>query len=288
MICHQPGQRGLSFFKLHTTKNMKQLFILILLLFTNSAQAIDWQDKSELGKLFTDAGLEGTFVLYDVDADRFIGHNRPRAETRFTPASTFKIVNSLIGLEVGAVGSVDEILPYGGKPQPNKAWERNMSLRDAIKLSNVPIYQELARRIGLERMREKIAKLDYGNGDIGNVVDTFWLAGPLAINAVEQTQFLAHLAQDDLPFSDEASAQVKEIAKLDQGEGWALYGKTGSATRENVGWWVGWVQKGDKTYSFAMNVYLPKIDDFAQLFVHSNRRIELGKACLQALGVFGG
>lgn len=264
---------------------MKQLFTLILFLFVNAAQAFDWQDKPELGKLFADAGIEGSFVLYDVDADHFIGHNRPRAETRFTPASTFKIVNSLIGLEVGAVSSVDEALPYGGKPQANKAWERDMGLRDAIKISNVPIYQELARRIGLERMRENMAKLGYGNGDIGNVVDNFWLEGPLAINAVEQSQFLARLAQDDLPFSDEVLAQVKEIAKLDQGEGWALYGKTGASGREDVGWWVGWVQKGDNTYSFAMNVYLPKVDSFAQRLEQGKQRIELGKACLKALGV---
>jgi len=260
---------------------MKHLLTLIILLFVNSAQAIDWQDKPELGKLFADADMEGTFVLYDVDADRFIGHNRARAETRFIPASTFKIVNSLIGLEVGAVSSVDEVLPYGGKPQPNKAWEWDMGLREAIKISNVPIYQELARRIGLERMRENIAKLDYGNGEIGNVVDDFWLIGPLTISASEQSQFLALLAQDDLPFSDEVQAQVKEIAKLEQGEGWTLYGKTGS--KPDVGWWVGWVQKGDKTYSFAMNVYLPKVDGLER-----NRRIELGKACLKALGVLGG
>ena len=31
-----------------------------------------------------------------------------------------------------------------------------MSLRDAIKASNVPVYQELARRIGLERMRANV------------------------------------------------------------------------------------------------------------------------------------
>ena len=77
-----------------------------------------------------------------------------RAKKRFTPASTFKIANSLIGLDVSAVKSVDEVLPYGGKPQRIKEWERDMGLREAIKMSNVAIYQELARRIGIERMRK--------------------------------------------------------------------------------------------------------------------------------------
>ena len=70
-----------------------------------------------------------------------------------------KVANSLIGLSTGAVRSADEVLPYGGKPQRFKAWEHDMSLRDAIKASNVPVYQELARRIGLERMRANVSRL---------------------------------------------------------------------------------------------------------------------------------
>src|SRR5690606_38824824 len=112
----------------------------------------------------------------------------------------FKIPNTLIGLSVGAVSSVDEVLPYGGKPQPFKAWERDMSLRDAISASNVAIYRELARRIGLERMRDHVARIDYGSAEIGTKVDDFWLSGPLKISAVEQTLFLASLADSALPF----------------------------------------------------------------------------------------
>ena len=62
----------------------------------------------------------------------------------------FLIVWWLIGLSAGVVSSVDEILPYGGKTQPIKAWERDMSLREAIKVSNVSVYQEFARRIGVQ------------------------------------------------------------------------------------------------------------------------------------------
>jgi len=262
---------------------MKQLLAIFILLFLNSAQALDWRDNPDIGKLFTDAGVQGTFVLYDVDQDRYFGHDRIRAETRFIPASTFKIANSLIGLSVGAVGSVDEVLPYGGTPQPIKTWEHDMGLREAIKISNVPIYQELARRIGLERMRENLAEMDYGNGEIGIKVDDFWLAGPLKISAVEQTRFLARLGQDRLPFSKEVQGQVREIVKLEQGEGWALYGKTGQ--KAEIGWWVGWVQKAERLYSFAVNIEVPQTDDPAKRIELGKMRIELGKASLKVLGV---
>ena len=259
---------------------MKRLLSVVIMLLASNAYALDWQDSLESGKLFSNGGVQGTFVLYDLAADHLIGHNRVRAATRFIPASTFKIPNSLIGLSIGAVKTVDEVLPYGGKRQPSKAWEQDMGLRSAIKISNVPVYQELARRIGLERMRDNVARISYGNGEIGTAVDCFWLDGPLQISAVEQTQFLARLARNELPFPRDVQAKVREIVQLEQGNGWTLYGKTGWADAESpgIGWWVGWVQKGDRLYSFALNIDMPQVSD-------ATKRNELGNAILKILGV---
>jgi beta-lactamase class D len=55
--------------------------------------------------------VEGTFVLLDGRSGELRGYNRSRAEQRFSPASTFKIANALIGLSVGAVPSVDAVIP---------------------------------------------------------------------------------------------------------------------------------------------------------------------------------
>ena len=260
---------------------MRKIFTCLVLLLVSQAYAYDMHQNPELEKHFNEAGVKGTFVLYDVSANRFTAHNLPRAEKRFIPASTFKLPNSLIGLSTGAIKDVDEVLPYGGKPQPFKFWEQDMALRDAIKVSNVPVYQELARRIGLKRMRQNLAAIPYGNTEIGNEVDTFWLKGPLQISAVEQTKFLARLAQGQLPFPAEAQQSVRDIAQLEQGSGWVLYGKTGWTTTPDpdIGWWVGWVEKGDRIYSFAINIDMPERVDVA-------KRMELGKACLKTLGVF--
>lgn len=57
-------------------------------------------------------------------------------------------MNSLIGLWSGAVVDVDAVLPYTGEVNPfMQSWKRDMGLREAIVISNVPIYQELALRI---------------------------------------------------------------------------------------------------------------------------------------------
>jgi beta-lactamase class D len=274
---------------IHTAAK-RYLIALFILSFACRAAAIEWEARGELGKLFADAGVQGTFVLYDVAAERFVGHDRARAETRFIPASTFKLVNSLIGLSVGAVADVDSVLPYGGGPQPYKNWERDMGLREAIRVSNVPIYRELARRVGLLRMRENLARIGYGNDNIGAVVDRFWLDGPLRISAVEQARFLAALARGSLPFPAEVQAQAREIALLEQGDGWTLYGKTGWADSydPDLGWWVGWVVtssdldqldgSGLRIHAFALNIDMPQSTDAA-------KRQALGKACLRALGI---
>lgn len=236
--------------------------------------------EADLAKLFQQAGVIGTFVLLDVEAGRTITHNHPRSRERFVPASTFKIPNSMIGLAVGAVSSVDEVLPYGGQPQPFAAWEQDMALREAIVASSVPVYQELARRIGLERMRESVSRLGFGNEDIGTSVDTFWLEGPLKISAVEQARFMAKLAQGQLPLSAAIQQSVRDMVLLEHGEHWTLFGKTGwqNVPGPGVGWWVGWVQKHDRVYAFALNIDIREPAD-------ASKRVELGKASLKALGV---
>jgi beta-lactamase class D len=152
-----------------------------------------------------------------------------------------------------------------------------------MKVSNVPLYQELARRIGLQRMREAIVRLGYGNQQIGSDVTTFWLRGPLAISAVEQTRFLSNLAHQKLPFPRSVQQQVAAITQIDAGPGWRLHAKTGwqNAPAAGVGWWVGWVQKGDQITPFALNIALTGAAD-------APKREQLGRASLQALGILPG
>jgi len=245
----------------------------------HSASARSYKEVPELVAFFKAEGVVGTFVLFDPASDTMFVSNEARAKARFSPASTFKIANSLLGLDVGAVKGVDEVLPYGGKPQRLKQWEQDMSLRDAIKASNVPVFQELARRIGVDRMRQGLKKFRYGNMEIGQIVDRFWLDGPLAISAVEQTEFLSRFVNGNLPVSTEATRAVKEITLLETTDAYELHGKTGWVfdQEQQIGWWVGWIERGGKTYSFALNIEM-KDDADAQ------KRIPIGRACLKVLG----
>lgn len=258
---------------------MRRLLALMLLPACVVAEAAVWKESPQLARLFQAEGVTGTFVVHDLAQDSYTVHDRRRAETRYVPASTYKIPNSLIGLATGVVANVDQVLPYGGGAARRPEWAHDMSLRDAIRVSNVPVYQGLARRIGIERMRSSLRQFDYGNMDPGTVVDTFWLEGPLKISAVEQTLFLDKLVQDTLPVPKAALAAVREILRQ---EGPAeLYAKTGWAAPQgapDIGWWVGWVKKDGKIYTFALNLDIP--DDAT-----GAKRVPLGKASLRALGL---
>jgi len=259
---------------------MKKIIAAALLIAANNGFAADWTDSPAIATLFSEAGVAGTFVLYDVAEDRFLGFDQTRAETRYIPASTFKVPHTLIGLAEGVVADVDQVMPYGGEPQRYSMWERDMSLRDALPISNVPVYKGLAGRITLDRMAENIALMDYGSGEIGTAVDDFWLVGPLTISAVEQTVFLADLAQNELPYPEGLQEQVRDLTLLELGEDWALHAKTGwtDAPDPDIGWWVGWVVKQGRVYSFAVNIDIVDASD-------AEKRIQLGRKSLAALGV---
>jgi beta-lactamase class D/glyoxylase-like metal-dependent hydrolase (beta-lactamase superfamily II) len=243
------------------------------------ANAPLWSRSVQLEQLFRKEGVSGTFILHDVSGNAYVVHDRQRAETRFVPASTFKIPNSLIALSTGTVANVDAVLPYGGGPTARPAWAQDMSLRDAIKISNVPVYQGVARRIGMAAMQANLQKLNYGNMEAGAAVDTFWLKGPLKISAFEQTVFLDKLAQDQLPLPKSAMAAVRDITRQPGAAG--LHAKTGwgpgPAGNIDLGWWVGWVVKDDKVYSFALNVDIPDGSP--------DKRVALGKAALTSFGL---
>ena len=237
--------------------------------------------RNDLKRVFDEAGVAGTFVLMDISADRTYVVDPARAARRIHPASTFKIPNSLIAFDTGAVRDDQEVIPYGGKPQPYKQWEHDMALPEAIRLSAVPIYQEVARRIGRERMQAYVNAFDYGNRQIGSVIDQFWLRGPLEISAFEEARFTSRMALKQLPVQPRTWDLVHRMLLIEQQGDAALYAKTGVATeyQPEIGWWVGWVERAGHVYAFALNIDMPREGDMA-------KRIPLGKQLMQALAVW--
>ncbi len=175
-------------------------------------------------------------------------HGAAQAATRTSPCSTFKIPNSLIGLETGVIPDASFVLPWDGVRRSREGWNRDHDLRSAMKQSVVWYYQELARRVGPDRMQKWVSALRYGNEDISGGIDRFWLESSLRISPDEQVDFLGRLHAGELPVSPRSIAIVKEILLQDApGPGIVYRGKTGSCQDPGApqphGWWVGSVEK---------------------------------------------
>ncbi len=153
---------------------------------------------------FRSLGIEGSILIYDASRNLTYQHNAQRNITEFLPASTFKILNALISLETKVIPDDLTILTWDGIERKLPEWNRDLNMKEAIKLSAVWFYQVLARKVGHEQMQKWINLVAYGNQKIGNKedIDKFWLSGKLRITPQAQIQFLRRLHHGDLPFSN--------------------------------------------------------------------------------------
>jgi beta-lactamase class D len=228
--------------------------------------------RADLEAVFEAAGITGTFALLDTGSGELTVVEPEMAAERAAPASTFKIANSLIALDAGAVADVDEVVPFTGGPQPNPEWEHDMSMREALPISAYPIFQELARRVGPEEMAARVEEFGYGNADIGGPddIDSFWLEGPLAISAVEQVRFVSDVVTGGLPVDPAHVDAVRPLLRddgLSAEGGPTVYGKTGWSDKvdPDVGWFVGWVDDGSAApQAFALRIDMDDDGDVEQ------------------------
>ncbi|GAB0056939.1 Beta-lactamase OXA-133 [Candidatus Magnetaquicoccaceae bacterium FCR-1] len=215
-------------------------------------------DDARLARLLEAENLQGCVVVLNLADHTRIHSNEAACGQRHLPASTFKIPNALIALEIG-VTSETEIFPWDRKPRHLPTWEKDLNLQEAMAVSAVPVYQEIARRIGSERMAEWLTRIDYGNREIGSQVDRFWLDGPLKISPIEQVAFLGRVASGQAPFSDQTRAALKRLLPTESFGAARLLGKTGFAPEkgEMHGWYVGWVERdGKPVWAVAVHLFL--------------------------------
>ena len=237
--------------------------------------------KPELEKYFQ--GFKGAFVLYDLNRNQYIRYNPERCAARFIPASTFKIMNSLIGLETGIIPDENYVIKWDGTSYNIPAWNQDHTLKTAIQNSVVWYYQELARQVGKEKMQSYLDAANYGNEDISGQIDTFWLEGGLRISANEQVEFLKRLYEGGLPFSSRSTGIVKEILVLEEAASYRLSGKTGSGQRimPHQSWFVGYLETKGNVYFFATNFESSSSDGFA----NGDTAREISRSILQGLGL---
>ena len=239
--------------------------------------------RDDLETLFNDFELTGGFILFDENANKYSIYNQKICDSAFTPASTFKICNTIIGLETGVLSDADHLMKWDGTVHGNENWNQDHTLRSAMKNSTVWYYQKLAREIGEERMRHWMDTLNYGNGDISGGIDLFWLNGGLRISPKQEIDFLRRLKNEQLPVSQRSMDITKEIMTVEETPDYSIHAKTGwgiQGDEQHIGWYVGYVQTKENVYYFANCI---QTNEFSSEL--ANARVEIVGEILKKLNI---
>lgn len=211
-----------------------------------------------LEKPFKNCNISGSITIYDYQAKRWISSNQQDSHFGTLPASTFKIINTLIALETGVIADEKEIVRWPGKTDTLKYGYRpdiyhDMNLKEAFKQSAGWVYVQLAKKIGKDRYQKLLGQSNYGNRDVSIPDPDFWNFGQLAISPVNQIKVLLGVYEETLPFSKRSFRILKEIMIEEQNDLYTLRAKTGwtRAGGQDTGWWVGYVERKNNVYFFA-------------------------------------
>jgi len=238
------------------------------------------KEKKDWKRFFDTANVTGGIYIYDLRRNKVSIYDRERMNKGFVPASTSKIIHSLIFLDAGALKDENEVLKWDGVQRPVAAWNQDHNLRSALKVSAVWFYVEASKRVGREQMQKYYDAANYGNRSTNGFGADYWNKGDLQLTPKEQIEFLVRFYENRLPFSPRSMEIVKDILTLEKTDKYTLRAKTGwsNAYTPQVGWFVGYVEKGNEVYFFATEIDIKKDADAA-------KRAEITKSVLKSLQI---
>lgn len=236
-------------------------------------------------KYFDSAKVDGCFSLFNNAAGSVTVYNIRLDTERFLPASTFKIVNALIGVETGKITNQKMVIPWDGVRRWNNDWNQDLSMEQAFKLSAVPYFQEVARRIGRDTMQYWLDTLKYGNMNMSGAIDSFWLDNTLKISPDEQLGLVKRLYFDQLPFQKRSQQVVREVMLMEDNTQYKLSYKTGTGFDEKqnlIGWVIGWIEENRHVYFFVTLIKTPDKN------IGHSVKMDITRAILKQSGFFKG
>ncbi len=208
--------------------------------------------EADLGSIFH--ARDGCAVVYDLNTGLYTVYNKPEVTRRVPPCSTYKIYSALNALEQGIITSEANTVFWDGTAYGFEAWNRDQTLRSAMQESVNWYFEALDQAAETSRTADFFREIGYGDGNLGDDPDSYWNGSGVKISALEQVELLVKLYRNDFGFADGNIAAVKDAMALDTD---GLYGKTGTGRLDGkniAGWFIGFAEKPDNTYLFA--VYL--------------------------------
>jgi beta-lactamase class D len=242
--------------------------------------ALAYAEDDDIAGVFREKNLNGTLVISSLDGKQVYSHNDERSRTRFVPDATFKIPGTLIALEESAIADEKVIMVWDGWDKGQPGCNHDLSLEVDFSSSCAWVDQEMAKRVGKEKIASYLDKMQYGNGRIGPEITNFWLEGDLRISAVGQVDLLKNIYTRTYPFKASSYDLLRKLMLVEETPGYTLRAKTGWAqgVSPQVGWYVGYVETGGQTWFFAANMEIVKPED-------GNLRQEITMKALRLKGI---
>ena len=246
------------------------LAFLLISLFACSPDNVT--EDPNLKELFDKNGFQGSFGLFDNGKGSFIIYNLHQfTDSLYSPASTFKIVNSLIGLETGVVADSSSLIQNDPEAESRKqgfATGRSecdtiLTMAQAFRRSCPNYYRELAQKLGVKTMQHYLDTLGYARKKSKFEVTPknltqFWLNNELKVTADEQLGLMKKLYFDQLPFQKRSQRILRGMMLQEETLTYKLGFKTGTTdsniTGKEIGWLVGWIEENKHLFFFTLQV----------------------------------
>jgi beta-lactamase class D len=187
--------------------------------------------------------LQGSVHIYDEENNNLYHSDSAGYDHKNVPASTFKIITSLLALEKGLLQDQYEIKTWNNRIQKNSDWNKDQHLKEAFALSTNWFFEDLTAQLGTDTINAWLLRIGYP-ATIQQAEAKFWLDPQFVISPREQITLMQKLYHQTLPFSARTYELTKNIMLRKDTLGVQIYGKTGWGTPEgkNVGWYVGWAE----------------------------------------------
>ena len=233
-----------------------EILFSFFLSFMFSVNTMAANSNANLQRIFDENKITGSITIYDYKNKIWIYSDEEDSKIRKLPASTFKIPNSLIFLEEGVVKDENEPMEWDGITRYNENWNTDLDLRDAFRYSALWFYMKGAKQIKRETYEEYLKEFSYGNQNVPEKTDSFWIDRSLEISPEEQINFLINLYEEKFSLSEKTYKIVKNIMINEETPDYILRGKTGWGRdgAENVIWYVGYIETKGNVYFFATRI----------------------------------
>jgi beta-lactamase class D len=256
------------------------LFLSLFLLFLNSCTVNKAKINNDLKKYFDSAHVDGSFSFLNNQHGDIVVYNMKLDTQRLSAGTSFKIVNTLIGVQTGKITNENTVI------QTDSNVNKSMTLKEAFSNSSVPYFQSIARQIGKDTMKFWMDSISYGNKKISGPIDSFWLNNTLKISPDEQLGLMSRIYFEQLPFPKYAQQIVESLMLKEDNTLYKLSYATGSGIDEKnnaFSWTLGWVEENRHVYFFVTYIKSPdkKID-------LKSTGIHISKSILSDMGFFKG